>query len=214
MSGDVVRNEANAVKALKSGVERYTQTIQAATAQARRELMTAERQAQQAVDQRRAVLQRAEREVQQAKAALSGSTEENRRHLEQQVRTAMQWQGEAKQQMDRARRAEQQVASARTELISVLQSSEAAVSEHSSVAASALANLEAKLQSLPAQGFMSTPAGMVARAVVTEVAVPVAVEVGAHVLGGHHGLEGLHAPGVADTINEGIKTTREALGDE
>lgn len=214
MSGDVVRNEANAVKALKSGVERYTQMIQAAIAQARRELMTVERRAQQAVDQRRAALRRAERELQAAKAALSGSTEENRRHLEQQVRTATQWHGEARQQMDRARRAEQQVASARTELMSVLQSTEAAVGEHSSVASSALANLEAKLQSLPAHGFLSTTAGMVARAAVTEVAVPIAVEVGVHALGSHHGLEGLHAPGVADKINEGIKTTREALGDE
>ena len=148
MSDDLVKAEVNAVRALKHGVERYAEQIRDAAGHARREIAAADRRAQDAVERRRSDGQKREQELRQAAAALR-QCRENCGGLQQQVEAAAQRLAAAKQLLDRARKAAQLTAAAQSDLLKVLQNTEATVGEHSSVASSALASLDAKLAELP-----------------------------------------------------------------
>lgn len=152
MSDDLVRAEVNAVRALKHGVERYADQVRDALGHARREVAAADRRAQEAVERRRSEVQKREHELRQAEAALR-QCQENCGALQQHVAAASRRLAEAKQSLDRARRAAQLTATAQAELLKVLQTTEATVGEHSSVASSALAALDAKLADLPKLGI-------------------------------------------------------------
>lgn len=151
MSDDLVRAEVNAVRALKHGVERYAEQIRDALGHARREVAAADCKVQGAVEHRRSVAQKREQDLRLAEAALR-QCQDNCGGLHQQVAAAAQRLAEAKQLLDRARKAAQLTATAQSELLKVLQATEATVGEHSSVAASALASLDAKLAQLPKFG--------------------------------------------------------------
>lgn len=151
MTDDLVRAEVKALHALKHGVERYAEQIRDALANARRELAAADRKAQEAVERRRSEAQKHEHELRQAEVALR-HCQENCGGLQQQVAAAAQRLAEAKQLLDRARKAAQMTATAQSDLLKVLQTTEATVGEHSSVASSALASLDAKLAELPKFG--------------------------------------------------------------
>lgn len=148
MSDDLVRAEVHAVRNLRKGVSRYSEHVRDAAAQARREVAAADRKAQEAVARRRSELQRREQEFRAAQAALA-RCRENCGGLQQQVNVAAQRHAQAKEQLDRARKAAQLSAAAQSDLLKVLQTVEAKVGEQSSVASSALANLDAKLAELP-----------------------------------------------------------------
>jgi hypothetical protein len=151
MSDDLVRAEVNAVRALKSGVGRYAEQIRDALGHTRREIAAADRKAQEAVERRRSEAQKREQELRQAEAALR-QCQENCGGLRQQVTAAAQRLAESKLLLDRARKAAQLTATAQSDLLTVLQNTEATVGEHSSVASSALAGLDAKLAELPKFG--------------------------------------------------------------
>lgn len=148
MSNDLVRAEASAVRALKQGIERYTAQIRDALGQARREMAAADRKAQEAVEHRRSEARKREQDLRRAEAALR-QCQENCGGPQHEVSAAAQRLAEAQQLLDRARKAALLTASAQSELLKVLQTTEATVGEHSSVASSALASLNAKLASLP-----------------------------------------------------------------
>ncbi len=149
MSDDLVRAEVNAVRALKLGVERYAEQIRDALRNARREVAAADRKAQEEVERRRSEVQKREHELRQVETALRRQCQENCGRLQQQVAAAAQRLAEAKQPLDRARKAAQLTATAQSELLQALQAIETTVGEHSSVASSALASLDAKLAELP-----------------------------------------------------------------
>ena len=151
MSDDVVKAEVHAVRALKHGIERYAEHIRDAAAKARREMAAADQKAQAAVERRRAETRKREQEVRQAEAALR-QCRENCGGLQQQARKAAERLAEAKRSLERARKAAALTASAQSDLLKALISAEATVADHSSVASSALATLEAKLTQLPAGG--------------------------------------------------------------
>lgn len=147
MTDDLVRNEVNALRHLSKGITRYAEQVREALSQARRDILAMQRKAEGVLEVRRSTLQRAERELSQAKAALAQCRESG--ELQQRVRVATQWHAEAKPDLDRARRAAQTVEAAQSDLVRVLQTSESAVGEQSSVASSALASLAARLEALP-----------------------------------------------------------------
>jgi len=152
MSDDAVRAEVNAVRALRQGVDRYAEQIRDALGHARREVAAADRIAQEAVERRRSEAQRREQEFRRADAALR-QCQENCAGAQRQAASAAERLAEAKHHLERARKAAQLTASAQSDLLRVLQTIEASVGEHSSVASSALANLDAKLAALPKFGL-------------------------------------------------------------
>lgn len=156
MSDDTVRNESKALRELKGGVLRFAEQMREAIAGARRELVDADRRAQALVDQRRAAVQRAQGEVQRAHAASSDRSRDPAA-TQQQIKVAREWHAEATRQLEQARRAAQTVASAQADLARALQRTEAAIGENASIAASAIATLDAKLAQLPNTG---TAAGL------------------------------------------------------
>lgn len=148
MSDDLVKAEAQAVRQLRHAVSRYAEQLREVLAQSRREVAMAERNAQDAVAQRVADVRRAEQELQAAQAALAGC-QENCGGLARAVNAAQQLVARAKLQLEHARQAAQLLAVAQSDLLKVLQHVEASIGEHSSVASSALASLDAKLSQLP-----------------------------------------------------------------
>jgi predicted RNase H-like nuclease (RuvC/YqgF family) len=147
VSDDLIKNERNAVMTLRTGVTRYAEHLREAMAHARKDLTAQHRRAEGAVEQRRNALQRAERELKQARAALA-QCREDCGGLERQLAAASQCAAQSKQEFDKARRAAQILAQAQRELTSTMQGIESKVGEHSSVASSALADLEARLAEL------------------------------------------------------------------
>lgn len=151
MSGDLVRNERNAVSMLRSAVSRYAENLREAMVQARRDVAARHRDAEAVVEQRRDQLNRADREVQQARAALA-QCRFDCGGLERQVVAASQRQNHCRQELAKARRGAQLIAQAQHELTSVMQGIESKVGEHSSVASSALVDLEYRLTALGGGG--------------------------------------------------------------
>lgn len=150
MADDIVRNEVNAVRSLKTGITRYSQQIQAAVTSARRDLRAAQAQAEDNLERRRKEVQRAEREVAEAQAAAARIHDERSyASAEQRIRVAMHWLAETRHAANRAQRAVEAIASIQTELASALQTAEHTVAQQSSVTSSALASLDAKLRELP-----------------------------------------------------------------
>lgn len=141
-----------AVRALKHGVERYAEHVRDALGQARRDMAAADRKANEAVEGRRTEMQRCERNFREAEAALR-QCQENCGGVQRQVAEAAQRHAEAKQGYDKARKAAQITATAQSELAKAGQTVESAVGQHSSVASSALASLDAKLADLPKFGL-------------------------------------------------------------
>ena len=150
MADDIVRNEVNAVRSLKTGITRYSQQIRAAVASARGDLRAAQSKAEDNLERRRKEVRRAEREVAEAQAAVARVHDErDYASAEKRIRVAMHWLAEAGGAADRAQRAVQAIASIQTELGGALQTAEHTVAQQSLVTSSALANLEAKLRELP-----------------------------------------------------------------
>jgi hypothetical protein len=149
MSDDQHNKEVHAVRALKKAVGRYAEHLREAISQARREIGAASSKAQEAVEDRRRELQRCEQGLLAAQRALAGC-HENCGGLQQQQHVAAQRHAEAKLALERARKASQILTSAQSDMLKVLQTVEAKVGEHSSIASSALADLDAKLVSLSA----------------------------------------------------------------
>lgn len=147
MSGDLIRNERNAVSMLRSAVSRYAENLREAMVQARRDVAARQRDAEGVVEQRRDQLKHADREVQQARAALS-QCRFDCGGLEHRVVAASQRQSQCTQELAKARRGAQLIAQAQHELSSVMQGIESRVGEHSSVASSALADLGSRLTAL------------------------------------------------------------------
>jgi hypothetical protein len=152
VSDDLVRAEAHAARALRHGVERYAEHIRGTAAHARREVAAADRNAQEAVERCRSELRHREEELKRAQAALTQCLRSPRSdcsRLRQQADAAAQRHTEARQRLERARQAAQITSGAQSDLIKALQAVGATVGEHSSVASSALASLDAKLAGLP-----------------------------------------------------------------
>ena len=151
MSNDQVRAEVSSVRALKQGVGRYAEHVRDAIADARREMAAADRKAQESVDRRRSEVHKCEQKLRHLEAALR-QCRDNCGGLQQQVADAAQRLAIAQQLLERARKAARVTAAAQSELAKALQTTETTVGEHSSVASSALASLDAKLASLPQFG--------------------------------------------------------------
>lgn len=177
MTDDLVRAEVNAVRALKHGVGRYAEQIRDELGHARREMAAADRKAQEAVERRRSEAQKREQELRQAEAALR-QCQENCGGMQQQVASAAQRLAEAKQLLDRARKGAQLTATAQSELLKVLQTTEATVGQHSSVASSALASLDAKLAELLKLGVGHAIHSLVVGAAVTVEIVGATINLG------------------------------------
>lgn len=165
MSDDRVRAEANAVRALKTGVERYAEQVRVAVGHARREVAAADRQAREAVERRRSEVQKREQELRHAEE-MRRQCKENCGGHRQRVASCTQGLAAAKQSFDRARKAAQLTATAQSDLLKILQTTEATVAQHSSVASSALASLDAKLAELPKFGVGHAVHNMAAGTVV------------------------------------------------
>ncbi|RLV47708.1 hypothetical protein D9V37_16295 [Nocardioides mangrovicus] len=144
---DQVKNERPAVKSLRTGVTRFAETMREAMALARKDLAAQRRSAEQSVESRRSQLQRAERELQNAKSALS-QCRDNCGPLRARVSALTARTAECKQQLDKSRRAVQLIAQADHDLGGVMRGIESKVAEHSSLASSALADLDAKIATL------------------------------------------------------------------
>lgn len=154
MSDDLVKAEVSAVRALKHGIGRYAEQVRDAATEARRDIAAADSRAQEAVERRRSEVQKREQDLRQAETALR-HCQENCGGLQQQVQAASRRLAEAKQLLERARKAAQVTATAQSDLLRVLQTIEATVGDHSSVASSALASLDSKLAELPHFGVGS-----------------------------------------------------------
>ncbi len=148
MSDDRVQAEVNAVRTLRRGVSRYAEQLRETAAQARWKICEVDRRAHEAVERRRSDLQRRERELKAAQAALTRSPG-GPGGAQREVEEATRRNAEARQNLDRARKAAELTATARADLLKTLQRVESAVGEQSSVAASALANLDVKLSAFP-----------------------------------------------------------------
>jgi len=175
VSDDLVKAEAHAVRALRHAVGRYAEQIREAVVGARREVTAADRRAHEAAEHRRSEFQRREQELKAAQAALAQCLRASGPDcdgLRQQVSAAAQRHAEARQSLDRARKAAQTTAAAQSDLVKVLQAVEATIGEHSSIASSALASLDAKLAELPHPGIGHTLQGIAAGALVgAEIAI-------------------------------------------
>lgn len=140
---------------LRHGIERYAEHIRETAARARREMAAADRNAQEAVERGRSELRHREEGLKRAQAALTQGLhgpQQDCSGLRQQVQAAGQRHAEAMQRLDRARQAARITAEAQSDLIKAMQVVEATVSEHGSLAASALASLDAKIAELPRPG--------------------------------------------------------------
>lgn len=140
--------EAEAVKTLKHGIERYAHQVREASSQARREMADLEHKVVDQVQRRHSELLRAERDLRSAQQALA-KCRENCSDLQRQFAQACQHEREARKRYEQSRRAQSVVTQARSDLFHVLQRAESTVAENSSVASSALATLDAKLAELP-----------------------------------------------------------------
>lgn len=148
---DTVRNEAKSVRKLKAGVEQYAGQLRAAMHDARHEMAAARRHAADVVQERRSTLRRAEQQLARAQAELA-CCQENCGGLQRQAQVAAEWVSETKQQLARARKAEQLVADAESALLRSLQRADGVVGEQGSVASAALASLDGKLSTLGSLG--------------------------------------------------------------
>ncbi len=177
MSDDLVRTEVNAVRALNHGIGRYAEQIRDAAGHARLEIAVVDRKVQEAVEHRRSELQKREQYLRQVVAALR-QCRENCGELQQQVKAAELRLVEAKQLLERARKAAQLTTTAQSDLLKVLQNTEAAVGEHSSVASSALASLDAKLAELPHFGVGQALHNLAVSTAVTVEVIGATISVG------------------------------------
>lgn len=166
MSDDLVRAEVRAVRALKHGIGRYSEQIRDACDRARRETAAAALKAQEAVDQRRSEAKKREQELRGAEAALRACSE-NCGGLQQQVHAAARRLAEAELRLGLARKAAHLTATAQSDLLGVLQTVSATVSENTSVASSALTYLDRKLEEYPNVGLAHTVHKAAAGLVVT-----------------------------------------------
>ena len=148
MSDDLIKAEVRSVRTLKRAISEYTEQLRAVAARARSETAAVDRRAQEAVEARRSQLRRRESELRAAQAALAHCTE-NCGGLQHAVNVAARVQAEAQQALEQARKAAQITAGMHSDLIEVLHTVDAQINEHSSVAASALADLDARLSQLP-----------------------------------------------------------------
>lgn len=146
MSDDLHKKEAHAVQALRKGVARYAEDIRRAIQHARREAAAADQKVQQAVEHSRAELARADQELKHLQQTLSRAGDAERAELEAFAAAARQQQADAKRRLDNARQAASKVKAAQSDLLKVASLVDGKVSEHSSVAASALADLDAKIR--------------------------------------------------------------------
>src|SRR6201987_5208912 len=125
MSGDLVKAEVQAVRALRHGVAHYAEQIREASAQARREIAAADRKAQEAVERRLSEVHKREQEFRQAQAAFR-QCREDCGGLQRQAEAAAQRLADARRFLDRARKAAQLTAAVQSDLLKALQNIEAA----------------------------------------------------------------------------------------
>lgn len=151
MTADDIKNEASAVKTLGQAIARYAEQVRDAGSDARRDMAAIERSARDEVERRRAQLKQRELRVDSARAALRSGNDESGR-LRAALRAAEQARAEAAKSLGSARKASTLLASAQSDLAKALQQSERVVGEHSSVASSALASLEARLSEITGPG--------------------------------------------------------------
>ena len=147
MASDVVRNEAKAVRTLRSAIARYAREISSVTDSAIQAMARVHRDAEEVERRRSAELRRAEGELGDAQQALARCAE-NCGSAQQRVAVATRWHAEAKQARDRARRAVSIVADAERDLARSLRASEGSVAGDASAAVAALGTLEARLHGL------------------------------------------------------------------
>ena len=171
---DVVKAEVQAVRDLKRGVSRYADRLRDVATDARREAQAAEQGARESVEAQRLRVTKRESEVRRAKEALARCPEERRREFEQAARSAERQATLARQDLDRARKAEQAVAAAMGDLRKVICSVESVVADHSSAATAALATLDTKLSEITSGGVAAFARGaLVTLGVAAEVATTV-----------------------------------------
>ena len=192
--------EAHAVRSLRTGVVRYAESIQRVNSQARGRAGAAARNANQAVDRRRDEYQKRSAELKRAQQALS-SCQENCGGLQREVAAASERLGAARASLDRARQAAQLAGEAQRDLIRVLQTVDSKVNEHSSVASSALADLDAKLAALPHVGVADTLRGL-AVGVATFARVATAIPDAAHLVGNAAAATGHDNPFANSSLSE------------
>lgn len=144
---DPVKAEVHAVQSLAVAVARYAEHVRGAGTAARAEAKRAEAKVHEAVEQRRQRLDRAAQVLTRAQTALA-CCRENCGGLQRAVNEAQRQLESAEREYRQARKAAQIVASAAADVSHSVHASEAAVGQHSSMAASALAELDSRLREI------------------------------------------------------------------
>lgn len=181
MSNDHIKIDVHSVRGLRTAVSRYTEEIQRTSAQSRKRVAAADQIARHAVEQRRAERQKREADLKQARETLA-RCQGNCGGLQRDVALASERLKVATAALTRARKAEQMTAETQRDLAQALRAIESKVSDHASAAASALADLEARLAALPRSGVTDTLRG-IAVGVATFSTVATAIPDAAHIVG-------------------------------
>lgn len=153
MSDSMVKKQGQALKTLRRGVLRYSEQVRDVGTSARSQASDVHRKAEDAVERRRSNLRKCERELSAAQTALA-ACRENCGGLQRALATAQENCRVAKQQLVRAQKAVQLTAEAQSELAAAHVQAQAAVSEHSSIASSALARLDGMLAAMGQSNFL------------------------------------------------------------
>lgn len=178
-----VKAEIDAVRKLRAATVQYATQLRGVVEAARREIASAQADLRQGVDAHRGNASRAAQNAQRAREAFARCPVDQRDPLRAQLEAAEQSAVNANRLLERARGAEHAGAEASTELVRTLHQVLAAVSEHSSAASTALAELDTRLgeltallgdrggRSLGERAGRAAQAGVVTLGVAAEVAV-------------------------------------------
>jgi len=154
---NAVKAEVKAVRDLRHAVARYAEQMRDAMAAARHDAAALVKRTETNLRQRKSRLDRAMRELQQAQADLAACRDpKDATTLRRAVTVANAHADEMGQLYANARKAAGIAATTESNLLKTVQVLEAAVGEHSSVSASALATLERRLAEIDTRGSLGT----------------------------------------------------------
>jgi hypothetical protein len=137
--------ERQAIQTLRQAVARYAEDLRGSIDLAHREMATVEQKVERTVEERRARLTRAEEDVRRYEQMLGRAHPAERTELESLYASARRAALEERKAVEQVRRAASKIRAAHTELRQSMRPIETKVGEHSSVAASALADLDARI---------------------------------------------------------------------
>lgn len=185
MSKDQIRTDAEAVRSLRRGLERFGDQIRLAASDARREMQHRERDILQEQGRRQAELRRRELEVQVIQSELA-RCREGCEGLMAALRRAAGLRSEAADACVRAQKAAEVAAEAKSELTRVLLKIEGTVDEHSKLACAALSAIEKQIAELRPTQTTGLAAVTVTLATIAQVAsaAPNFAQLGANLAAG------------------------------